>query len=127
MNLRHLELFLAIAERGSVMAGAKASYLSQSTASQTLAALEDDLGVVLFERGRAGAKLTEAGKSFQSHARRILADVRAAREAVVKSLGFASSTPDHAHVVVTTEAEGEEPIEAVVLEPATSESPTRGP
>jgi hypothetical protein len=40
------------------------------------------------------------------------------RRAQVKSLGFASSTPEHAHVVVTTEAEGEEPVQLLQFEPA---------
>ena len=39
------------------------------------------------------------------------------RRAQVKSLGVASSTPEHAHVVVTTEAEGEEPVQLLQFEP----------
>jgi hypothetical protein len=40
------------------------------------------------------------------------------RQAQVKSLGFASSTPEHAHVVVNTEAEGEEPVTLLEFEEA---------
>jgi len=40
------------------------------------------------------------------------------RQAQVKSLGFASSTPEHAHVVVNSEAEGEEPVELLEFEEA---------
>jgi hypothetical protein len=40
------------------------------------------------------------------------------RQAQVKSLGFASSTPEHAHVVVSAEAEAEEPVELLEFEEA---------
>jgi hypothetical protein len=49
-------------------------------------------------------------------------DGGARRQAQVKSLGFASSTPEHAHVVVTTEAEGEEPVRLLEFEPAEAEA-----
>jgi hypothetical protein len=38
------------------------------------------------------------------------------REAVIKSLGFASSTPDHAHIVISQGPEGPLPVASVQFE-----------
>ncbi len=43
------------------------------------------------------------------------------RQAVVKSLGFLSSTPDHAHIVVTAGTDGPEIIQYLGFIPTTAE------
>ena len=57
--------------------------VGQPVVSRQIAALEDELGVSLFERKSTGARLTEAGRMFVADARRIVADVDRAREAVM--------------------------------------------
>ena len=74
MNLRQLELFVAIAETGSFSRGAEAVSLTQSTVSQHISALEDEVGTHLFDRTGRGIILTSGGELFLSHERRILAE-----------------------------------------------------
>lgn len=61
MDIEALTTFQAIARAGSITAGARARGSSQSTASNHLASLEEELGTTLFLRTRAGVELTEAG------------------------------------------------------------------
>jgi len=81
MTLKQLELFLAITDQRSFSRGAELVSLVQSTASQHIRSLEDELGSRLFDRSKKGVYLTEAGRLFEQHARRICAacdDVRLA-------------------------------------------------
>lgn len=55
MDLHHLRLVAEICERGSIGKAAQALGISQPTLSKTLARLEDQLGQVLFQRGRGGS------------------------------------------------------------------------
>lgn len=71
MTLKQLELFLAITDQRSFSRGAEVVRLVQSTASQHMRSLEEELGSKLFERSKNGVLLTEAGRLFAVHARRI--------------------------------------------------------
>lgn len=85
MNLRQLELFVAIAETGSFSAGAEKVSLTQSTVSQHVAALEAETGCDLFDRMARGVTLTPGGRLFMKHARRVLAE----RDALLQAMtGF---------------------------------------
>ena len=66
-----VELFLAIAERGSVSAAAKQLGTTQPTVSRRLAELETGLGEPLFERSVAGTALTSFGERMLPAARRM--------------------------------------------------------
>jgi len=72
MNLHQIKIFVAIADKGSFSAAADAIALTQSTVSQHMASLEDELGVALFDRLGRGITLTSGGTLFLRHARRIL-------------------------------------------------------
>ena len=61
--------FLATAEEGSLSAAARALGLTQPTLSRQVTALEETLGVVLFERGPRAMTLTTAGREVLSHVR----------------------------------------------------------
>ena len=61
MDLRILRYFLAVAEEGNITKAAARLHVSQPALSTQLAALEDELGQLLFERGARGIKLTEKG------------------------------------------------------------------
>lgn len=69
--MRQIRCFLAIARTGSFSAAAEALYISQSSVSKQILALERELGVRLFDRSSRKVTLTEAGKAFQSHALRM--------------------------------------------------------
>lgn len=74
MNSQLLESFLKIVEMGSISAAADTLFISQSTLSDRLKALEEDLGVTLINRG-PGIKqieLTERGVEFLSYTNRFL-------------------------------------------------------
>lgn len=72
MEIRQFEAFVAIAETGSFTAAAERVNLTQSTVSQQIKALEEDLGEALFVRGGRGVRLTDAGEHLLPRARLIL-------------------------------------------------------
>jgi len=76
LNLKQLEVFLAVAESGSFSKGAEATFITQSTVSQHISALEKEFGVKLLDRTGKGALLTEGGKILLQHARQMIADTR---------------------------------------------------
>ncbi|ROT32617.1 LysR family transcriptional regulator [Micromonospora sp. HM5-17] len=82
MELRHLEVFLAIAEEGTLTAAGERLHLVQSGVSSTLRALEADLDATLFTRTARRAVLTDAGRALLPEARATLAAAAAARQAV---------------------------------------------
>lgn len=59
--------FLVTAEKGSYSAAAKALNLTQSTLGRQVQALEDELGVVLFERVGKGIQITPIGLDLIEH------------------------------------------------------------
>jgi LysR family transcriptional regulator, low CO2-responsive transcriptional regulator len=92
MTLKQLEVFVAIAEAGSFSKGAEKTGITQSTASQHILGLEKELGVRLFDRGRDGTLLTEAGKLFLSRAGKILSDCDGSRSVMRRFLGMEDVT-----------------------------------
>ncbi|WP_415184036.1 LysR family transcriptional regulator [Phaeovulum sp.] len=88
-TLRQLQFFTAAAEQGSVSGAARVLSISQSSVTEAIRALEDDLGVRLFERQARGLEITHKGSLFLRHARQILADVSTARMAFRDEAGQA--------------------------------------
>ncbi len=88
MTLKQLAVFLAIAETHSFSKGAEESCITQSTASQHIQALEEELEIRLFDRGRGGAMLTEAGKLFLERAKRISSECEASLSAMRRFRGM---------------------------------------
>lgn len=82
MSVEQLQTVVAIAEEGAVVRAARRLHLTQPPVTRRLAALEDELGVQLFERRARGMALTEAGVRFLAHARGVLAALEAARASV---------------------------------------------
>ena len=78
-TFRQLRYFVAVAEGGAVSGAAQALNVSQSAVTESVKALELDLGVQLFERHRRGLTVTYEGRQFLRHATRILAAVSDAR------------------------------------------------
>ena len=88
MTLKQLEVFVAVAQAHSFSKGAEKTCITQSTASQHIHGLEEELGIRLFDRGRGGALLTEAGKLFFGRASKILSECDESRSAVRRFLGM---------------------------------------
>jgi DNA-binding transcriptional LysR family regulator len=74
MELYQLRGFAAVAEIGHLTRAAERLHLSQPALTAQIKALEDELGVQLFERGRGGMSLTAAGKRLLPEATKVLAD-----------------------------------------------------
>ncbi len=70
--LKAMEVFAAVAETGQMTAAARMLGMTQSAASQQIAALEKSYGVTLFDRSVRPARLTQAGTLLHRHAARIL-------------------------------------------------------
>jgi len=68
MDIKQIEYFASIAETGSFSKAAEELYISQSSLSKQIIALEKELGVKLFDRSKRRISLTEAGKMFHKHA-----------------------------------------------------------
>lgn len=77
MELRHLDVLVAIAETGSFTAAADRLHTVQSNVSEQLRQLERELDAPLFVRGRRGARATEFGEVVLERARRVQAEVDA--------------------------------------------------
>ncbi|MFD5077185.1 LysR family transcriptional regulator [Streptomyces sp. NPDC058371] len=69
---RELRTLVAVAREGGFSAAAGSLGTTQSAVSHAVRGIERKLGVVLFERGRYGARPTVAGERAVSHARRVL-------------------------------------------------------
>lgn len=82
VELRQLEVFLAVVEAGTISAAARQLGTAQSAVSTVVRALEEDLGAALFTRTSRAALPTDAGRALLPQARRLLAGVGQARAAV---------------------------------------------
>ncbi|MEK9970037.1 MAG: LysR family transcriptional regulator [Ferrovibrio sp.] len=85
-RLDAMRIFIAVAEREGFAGAARQLRLSPPSVTRAVAALEDRLGVSLFQRSTRHVRLTQAGQRFLMDARRILADLDEAE---------ASATGDH--------------------------------
>jgi DNA-binding transcriptional LysR family regulator len=71
MDTRDLATFAAVARLGGMGRAARALNTVQSNITQRVRRLEESLGVALFERSRAGARLTPAGERLMPYAARL--------------------------------------------------------
>ena len=82
MELEQLRIFVAAAEEGSFSGAARKLYISHSTVSRAVAALEEELGVRLVRRGNSVTGLTAAGETLLLEARSLLEQAERAAERV---------------------------------------------
>jgi DNA-binding transcriptional LysR family regulator len=87
LNPQRLRVFREVANLGSFSAAADSLSYTQSAVSQSIAALEAELGVALLERDRRGARPTSAGAALIAHADAILARLDAAEAEVAAIAG----------------------------------------
>jgi DNA-binding transcriptional LysR family regulator len=76
INSRRLTHLIALAEEGSFARAAERVHLSQPALSRSIQALEDELGMKLFDRAARGVAMTAAGRLLVERARRVLFETR---------------------------------------------------
>ena len=72
VTLKHLKIFVAVCETGSVTAAGKKLFIAQPSVSLAVSELENYYGVKLFDRIAKRLHLTEAGKNFLQYATHIV-------------------------------------------------------
>lgn len=88
MEFRHIRLFCLILENRSISIAAKKASLSQPTVSQHLKALEEELGVLLFDRVGRRMVPTKAAETLYPYARRALKLMEEGRQALDEHVGL---------------------------------------
>ncbi|CQD02898.1 LysR family transcriptional regulator [Mycolicibacterium conceptionense] len=87
MELRQIEHFIAVAGEMSFTRAAERAHVVQSALSTSIAKLERELGVELFDRSRQQISLTAAGEAFEVRAHEVLHAARAAAESAAQFRG----------------------------------------
>ena len=72
MTLRNMRIFLAVADFGSMSEAAKQLDIAQPSVSGTIAEIEDQYGIRLFERLGRKLYITQTGKQLEEYSRHIL-------------------------------------------------------
>ena len=89
MTLNQLLYFQTVARYQHFRLAAQELNISQPSLSRSIAGLEEELGVILFERVGRNISLTKYGKIFLEHADKILEDVSVAEKHMKKLSGNA--------------------------------------
>lgn len=76
VNSRRLGHLIALAEEGSFARAAERVHLSQPALSRSIQALEEEVGMKLFDRAARGVAMTAAGRLLVERARRVLFETR---------------------------------------------------
>jgi LysR family hydrogen peroxide-inducible transcriptional activator len=80
MTLTELKYIVAVARERHFGRAAEACFVSQPTLSVAIKKLEDELGVVLFERGSSEVSLTPSGERIVVQAQRVLDEAARVKE-----------------------------------------------
>ena len=71
MTLQQLKYVIGIAETGSFNKAAEKLYVSQPSLTSTIHDLEEELGIIIFNRTGRGVTLTNDGTEFLAHAKQL--------------------------------------------------------
>ncbi len=89
-RLHTMEVFVAVADAGGFARAAEALRLSPPAVTRAISALEERLGVRLFNRTTRSLSLTEAGQGYLGECRRLLDDIEGVEQAAQGRAGTAS-------------------------------------
>lgn len=82
MDIRQLHSFLEIAQESNFTKAGQRLHVSQPTLSKMIKNLEEELGIVLFERSTRHVQLTEEGWTLKAHAQSVVAAMQNFEDAV---------------------------------------------
>ncbi|WP_432548863.1 LysR family transcriptional regulator [Kineococcus sp. SYSU DK004] len=92
MDLRQMQYVVTLADERQFTRAAALTGVSQSGLSAAIRSLEDELGTPLFDRTSRRVEPTDAGRALLPHARSLLEQAAAARDAVVRATRQVSGT-----------------------------------
>jgi len=92
MEFHQLRYFVAAAEDLSISRAAERLHVTQPALSRQIAALEEELGVALFDRIRKRIHLTDAGRFFLPKARQLICDAETGAQQLREQFGDARRT-----------------------------------
>ena len=75
MNIQYVKYALEVAKHKSISKASRALYMGQPNLSRAIKELEDELGIVIFERNSKGIIPTPDGEEFLQYAKRILLQI----------------------------------------------------
>jgi len=88
MTITQLSYVLAVAEEQNFTKAAKKCYVTQPTLSMQIQKLEDELDILIFDRGKKPIELTEVGKKIVHQARNIVNESFRIQDIVDQQKGF---------------------------------------
>jgi len=91
-DLNDLRLFAEVVEHGSYTAAARNLGIQTSKLSRRIRALEEELGVRLLNRTSRSLSLTETGRQFHQHCLALVAEAKAAKDIVDRTLSKPQGT-----------------------------------
>lgn len=92
MDVKQLRAFITISETNNITKAAALLNIVQPAVSRQIHLLEEELGVVLFDRGRHGMTLTQEGKILEGYARRVIKELEAAKMELTATDGAIKGT-----------------------------------
>ncbi|NMC33495.1 MAG: LysR family transcriptional regulator [Veillonellaceae bacterium] len=92
MELHQLQYVVEVAKQKNFTRAADTVNVSQSTLSQQIAKLEDELGVKLFERNSRTVSLTQVGEEFINQAKILLGNLEQSKQIVQEYKGLLKGT-----------------------------------
>ncbi|MDE3029203.1 MAG: LysR family transcriptional regulator, partial [Paracoccaceae bacterium] len=105
LNLRHLRVFLAVIDLGSVTRAAAACHVSQPAVTQAIAKLEINTGAALFTRTPQGLFPTAPGKALALRVRRALSRLDPVLTDLSPRLKLTATTPQLRALIAVRETE----------------------
>ena len=88
MTITQLQYVLAVAEYRNFTLAAQKSFVTQPTLSMQVQKLEDELDVLIFDRGKKPIAITEVGKKIVAQAKNIVAEAERIKDIVDQEKGF---------------------------------------
>jgi len=84
ITFRQLRVFTEVAHQGSMVRAAEALHLTPPAVSMQIKEIEAQVGLSLFDRQGRQVSLSTAGEYFVVHAKRLLADLKSAEDAMAR-------------------------------------------